>query len=730
MEVVREKMTIRVLFRGKTYVVDMPVDATVGELGKQMSHMTGVTLLNMKLLVPPRGGFRATALLPASSNQQSLLLFNNSGFSVDTGTLIRMSGALPEEIREVSETCNKQVGSRIIGFEEEDQRAKLRAVRDGKRTSSLPSGPYTFSAFRTLQLPGVELNPPPAQALAVLHKLASDPGIVAIMKTHRWQVGVMTELAPVGYVGVSPKCLLGFNKNRGEEISLRLRTDDLQGFRKYESIKKTLLHELAHMVHDEHDEKFNALDKQLNQEAVSLDWTKGTGGHTLNTTKNYVEDSDAPMDTGGVKTGHKLGGISTSPHEVRRAAAEAALLRTEKNRLELVGSENAVSEKSKPSTGKLEPDPDDSLDSMDYDMTKVLSAAGQQGYSELDEDDTSTAIVVIAEGQLTADESVIKDVDEIKSGRAEPDPDEAALKGKEPDPDESGPHDLVDKAERYTDRYQQVLTEKYEPDPDELRAEPDPDESHIPMVTQDNIACVGNIQEPDPDEGLCTASSYEEPDPDEALMSIHKDQEPDPDEALMSIHKDQEPDPDEALMSIHKDQEPDPDEVLMSIHKDQEPDPDEALISIHKDQEPDPDEGIESGRGEFNSQGMDIDVVDDELVRIQNATSGILSRLQSAIATLKKQASPADTTVAIQTLFTILRNVTEHPNEDRYRRLRKGNSNFQHRVAKYEGAVEVLRLVGFSDGVQSASDSDCLVLKSSDPGLLWLARASLEASLA
>jgi hypothetical protein len=80
MEVGRENMAIRVLFRGKTYVVDMPVDATVGELGKQMSHMTGVALPNMKLLVPPRGGFPATALLPASSNQQSL--FNNLGFSV------------------------------------------------------------------------------------------------------------------------------------------------------------------------------------------------------------------------------------------------------------------------------------------------------------------------------------------------------------------------------------------------------------------------------------------------------------------------------------------------------------------------------------------------------------------------------------------------------------------------------------------------------------------------
>jgi len=34
-------------------------------------------------------------------------------------------------------------------------------------------------------------------------------------------------------------------QNHGEEISLRLRTDDLKGFRKYESIKKTLLHELV-----------------------------------------------------------------------------------------------------------------------------------------------------------------------------------------------------------------------------------------------------------------------------------------------------------------------------------------------------------------------------------------------------------------------------------------------------------------------------------------------------
>ena len=37
-------------------------------------------------------------------------------------------------------------------------------------------------------------------------------------------------------------------QNHGEEISLRLRTDDLKGFRKYESIKKTLLHELVSFI--------------------------------------------------------------------------------------------------------------------------------------------------------------------------------------------------------------------------------------------------------------------------------------------------------------------------------------------------------------------------------------------------------------------------------------------------------------------------------------------------
>lgn len=51
-----------------------------------------------------------------------------------------------------------------------------------------------------------------------------------------------------GRVGVSAVCILGYNVNKGQEISLRLRTDDWAGFRYYLSIRRTLVHELTHNV--------------------------------------------------------------------------------------------------------------------------------------------------------------------------------------------------------------------------------------------------------------------------------------------------------------------------------------------------------------------------------------------------------------------------------------------------------------------------------------------------
>lgn len=62
------------------------------------------------------------------------------------------------------------------------------------------------------------------------------------MKQRKWSVGELTELTPF------ERSILGYNRNAGELISIRLRTDDLSGFRHYDSIRKVLLHELTHNV--------------------------------------------------------------------------------------------------------------------------------------------------------------------------------------------------------------------------------------------------------------------------------------------------------------------------------------------------------------------------------------------------------------------------------------------------------------------------------------------------
>jgi hypothetical protein len=62
---------------------------------------------------------------------------------------------------------------------------------------------------------------------------------------------------PQGLIGKSGTCLLGLNKNKGEEILLRLRTSDLKGFRPVYAIMETLIHELCHIVHSEHDHKWD-----------------------------------------------------------------------------------------------------------------------------------------------------------------------------------------------------------------------------------------------------------------------------------------------------------------------------------------------------------------------------------------------------------------------------------------------------------------------------------------
>jgi hypothetical protein len=131
-------------------------------------------------------------------------------------------------------------------------------------------------------------------------------------------------------VGISPVCLLGVNVNQGQEISLRLRTDDLRGFRQYSRIKETMIHELAHMVHAEHDNKFKELNSQLRREAEAMDWkgraapsAAGTGAGAGGAPLLGAEKPAAAA----VPAGGKVGGAAAAAEDARSAAAAAALRR-------------------------------------------------------------------------------------------------------------------------------------------------------------------------------------------------------------------------------------------------------------------------------------------------------------------------------------------------------------------------------------------------------------------
>lgn len=136
------------------------------------------------------------------------------------------------------------------------------------------------------------------EAERILRRLARDWGVRRVMRMRGWFVPVLGEMYPDGKVGEDPVCVLGLNENKGQRILLRLRTDDLKGFRKFLSVKKVLFHELAHNERSEHDAIFYGLvsdiERQVNAHAAD--------GHRLG--GGYAPRRKAP-------TAARLGGTAT-----------------------------------------------------------------------------------------------------------------------------------------------------------------------------------------------------------------------------------------------------------------------------------------------------------------------------------------------------------------------------------------------------------------------------------
>ncbi|CCX06470.1 WLM domain-containing protein [Pyronema domesticum] len=146
---------------------------------------------------------------------------------------------------------------------------------------------YTFTTLRAL--PHL---PDPKRSLDYLERLRNDAGIMAVMKKYKWTVGVLAEMEPIGNTNLNGKTL-GKNWNKGAMIEVRLRTDDYGGYRHYNTVRKTMAHELAHMVHSDHDAKFWELCRKLEGEIERGDWR--SGGRAL-TNEVFYEPPPQPEE--------------------------------------------------------------------------------------------------------------------------------------------------------------------------------------------------------------------------------------------------------------------------------------------------------------------------------------------------------------------------------------------------------------------------------------------------
>ncbi|KAL1878623.1 hypothetical protein VTK73DRAFT_7704 [Phialemonium thermophilum] len=120
------------------------------------------------------------------------------------------------------------------------------------------------------------------------------------MRARGWVVRELAEFFP------DQPNLLGLNVNKGQKILLRLRyPGDRNQFLPVEQVTDTMLHELSHIVHGPHDQKFHALWNQLREEHEAL------------VRKGYTGE-------GFLSEGHRLGGRQIPMHEARRLARAAA----------------------------------------------------------------------------------------------------------------------------------------------------------------------------------------------------------------------------------------------------------------------------------------------------------------------------------------------------------------------------------------------------------------------
>lgn len=266
-----DQIQVTLTHHGKPVELSLAHDATISDLSERISSDLSIPPSNQKLLI---GGKLGLQKPPFKNPTIPLSDFNTKK--------ITLMGSTVAEVSSLNATITAASTPRKPG---PIKAATPARTRDPKRMQE--EAQYTFHTLRPLPY-----LPRPERSLAFLERLRDDAGIKAAMRTHKFSVPLLTEMDPAMHTTQESRTL-GLNRNQGEVIELRLRTDAYDGYRDYKTIRNTLCHELAHNVWGPHDRNFWNLCKQIEREVARDDWR--SGGKSV-ADQEFYEPSEEEMN--------------------------------------------------------------------------------------------------------------------------------------------------------------------------------------------------------------------------------------------------------------------------------------------------------------------------------------------------------------------------------------------------------------------------------------------------
>jgi hypothetical protein len=304
-----ENLSIHFTHHGATHSLSFPSDSTIKDLSDEIEFSLHVPTSNQKFMISKLG------LLKPPFKDPNLSL---------SSLLDKKISLLGATVAEVNSLSNAAADAASRASRSRTQKPKVQAYKTHDWKKEQEEAQYTFTTLRPLPY-----LPNPERSLAFLQRLKDDPGVKASMRKHKWTVPLLTEMNPIEHTqsnheGTSRT--LGLNRNAGEVIELRLRTDAYDGYRDYKTIRKTLCHEMAHNVFGPHDRNFWELCKQVEREVEGADWKSGGN---ITGDGDYYGGEDEVDDHGGWEGGEFVLGTGSSPGSTGASTPSQGLSRRE-----------------------------------------------------------------------------------------------------------------------------------------------------------------------------------------------------------------------------------------------------------------------------------------------------------------------------------------------------------------------------------------------------------------